>query len=178
MFMRAAAILVAVSFAMVGDAWPSELRVQKMLGGRAELTVPVELALMDDETRRTRYPGEGGPSEVLADASGRVSIVAGIQKIPSRTIDEMLSAMVAGIGRGRTFEAWHDKGKRIINGREFGFVEFTARATEASVYNYIYFTFYGDQLIMFTVNSTTEKLPEWKTVLHDVVSSTRILAAQ
>lgn len=160
-----------------GAVSAGEIRVQRVAGGHAEVSLPAELIAMDEAARRAKYPNASGQTDVFTDATGMVSFVAGIQASSIHSVNLMMAALTDGLKRSPGVEAWHDNGTRTINGRRFGFVEFTARASQASVYNYIYFTPVGDQMMIFTVNCTTDKLDAWKPVLLDVVASTRVIEA-
>lgn len=138
--------------------------------------LPAELVPMDEQTRRAWHRDDSPPQDLFGAEGGAVSVAISVRQLPSITLNDMLSAMVRGTRKSPNIDRWHDDGKRIINGREFGYVEFTARVAEIDVYNYIFFTVEGGFLITFVVNCTGEKLPAWKTVLDEVVSSTRILA--
>lgn len=175
--MRAAIVgfaFLCIAFAAIAG----EVRVQKILGGRGELSLPAELTPMDEQTRRAWHRDDNPPQDLFGAEGGAVSLATSVRQLPSVKLDDMLSAMVAGTRSAPGTESWHGHGKRIINGREFGYVEFTARVGEVGLYNYIYFTIDGNLMITFVVNCPTAKLPAWKSVLDEVVSSTRIFAAE
>lgn len=177
MFVRAFASVVAVFLVMMGTAVADELRIQKVAGGRIEFSVPPQLALMDDATRAARYPGQAGPSDVLVDATGAVTIAGGIRPSPVGSTNVMMAALTDGLRNAPTTETWLDNGTRTINDRKFGFVEFIERTSGGTVYRYVYFSKEDDQMILFNVTCPTERLGEWKAVLHAVVSSTVVLPA-
>jgi hypothetical protein len=134
---------------------------------------------MSDEMKRVKYPTNNPPQEVLTDERGTVNIGASIRPMPTgATLDDMVKATATAIGRMRNIPTWHDKGTTTINGREFGFLEFTGLTVDTEVYSYIYFTFESDQVVLLTVNSTMSKLPEWRTALKKIVASTRIKPAK
>lgn len=152
--------------------------VRQMLGGRVELTTPSDLAAMTEEMKKVKYPTSNPPQEVLTDERGAVNVAGSIRpKPPAAKLEEMVGVMATAIGRMRNIATWHDKGVTKINGRDFGFLEFTGLALDTEVYSYIYFTFDDDQMILLTVNSTTAKLPQWKSALRKIVASTRIKPA-
>jgi hypothetical protein len=117
------------------------------------------------------------PEALFVDASGRVSIAVNVRRQPSMTTEKYLSALDLAV-RTSDMATLYVSGKRVIRGRTFGFVEFTARPSpDVGIYNYIYFTFDEEQLMEFVVNCTTDKLPEWKPLLEEAVASTRILTS-
>ncbi len=176
MLLRALAVAFTVFLSVPADALASELTVERALGGKVELSLPAGLAPADEETKRTWHPTDlAPPAALFVDDSRHVSIAVNVHQLRSMTIDSFLSASVRGIRRDKLMTL-HDRGKRSINGRKFGFVEFTWQASEVGIYNYQYFTFDGDQFILFLVNCTTDKLPEWKPLLDEVVASTRFVA--
>lgn len=167
-------VVILVAAVSTSPAHASET-VRQMLDGRVELTAPSELVPMTDEMKKVKYPTSNPPQEVLTDDRGAVNIAGSIRpKPPAAKLEEMVDVMATAIGRMRNIATWHDKGVTKINGRDFGFLEFTGLALDTEVYSYIYFTFEGDQMILLTVNSTTAKLPKWKSALEKVVASTRI----
>lgn len=157
----------------------ADLREQTLLNGRAQVSIPSELKLMTDEMKRIKYPTANPPKEVYTDERGTVNVAASILPMsgPAK-LDDIVAAMAQAISRVRNVSTWHGKGTRTINGRDFGYLEFTALTLDTEVYSYIYFTLDGGELIMFTVNSTVGKLGAWKNSLKNVVSSTHILASE
>jgi hypothetical protein len=170
-------VAVLVALVAASNARASET-VRQMLGGRVELTVPSELVPMTEEMKKVKYPTNNPPQEVLTDERGTVNVASSLApKPPAAKPDQLVVAMATAIGRMRNISIWHDKGTTTINGREFGFLEFTGLTLDTEVYSYIYFTFEGEEMIVLTVNSTISKLPEWKSALKKVVASTRIKPA-
>lgn len=171
-----AIMLVVLSWA--GLAAADDLRTVTLLEGRAELSVPKTFERMTDEIRRIKYPTNTPPQDVYTDEDGTVNVAASVRAMPAPPkMTDVVAAISESVGRARNVSKWHDKGTRMINGREFGFLEFTVVTLDTEVYNYIYFTFDRGQFIMFTVNSTTGKLDAWKETLKAVVASTRVIAA-
>lgn len=172
---------VAIGLVVLGGAvaaFAADFRVVALFNGRAELSVPAAFERMTDEMRAVKYPTNNPPQDVYTDEDGTVNVAASMKPMQAPPkIGDMVAAKSDAIGKVRKVSNWHDKGTRTINGREFGFLEFTVGALDTDVYNYIYFTFDGGQLIMFTVNSTTGKLDAWKETLKAVVASTHIIAA-
>lgn len=165
--------LIVLGF--IGLAKGSELSLKSILGGRAEISVPAALAPMTDEYKLFKYPGANPPQDAFSDKEGTVSVAASMRSLPGiPPIDEMVSGMATGFDRVRKI-VWIDKGKRTINGREFGFLEFKATTIDSEVYNYLYFTFDGSDMIVFTANSAIETLETWKGTLEEIIASTRIL---
>jgi hypothetical protein len=169
--------LALIALAWMGSALAADSSVTSILNGQAEIAIPVEFTLMSDELKRFKYPTGNPPQEVYTDEDGAVNIAATTRALGNTPkLAEMVTALSAAVGRARNIPQWHDKGTRTINGRDFGYLEFTVTTIDTEVYNYIYFTFEDGKLIMLTVNSTVGKLAAWKDRLKASVDSTRIVA--
>lgn len=181
MISTAAKTLVAlIVLGVIGSAKGAELSVKSILGGRAEISVPAALTPMSDEYKLVKYAGANPPQDAFSDEEGTVSVAASVRSgpgAPPPPIDEMVSGMATGFDRVRRV-TWIAKGKRTINGREFGFLEFKATTIDSEVYNYLYFTFEGTDMFVFTVNSAVETLEIWKGTFEEIIASTRILPAK
>lgn len=174
MFTRAVPAFIAALTLCVAAA-AHELRAEKILDGKAEISIPSEFTVMSDEMKHVKYPTGNPPQVVFTDEDGAINVAASTRHIGPAKLKDMVPALANTISRVRNITTWHDKGLRTINGREFAFLEFTAAAVDTDTYNYIYFTLDGPELLMFTVNCTVAKAPQWRETLHKSVSSTRIL---
>lgn len=157
-----------------GRADASKLRIERIFNGKGELSLPAELARADEKTRLGWHQNYDPPADVFIDENGGVSIATSAQHIRSADLDDMLTTM-ARLRQGPDVESWLGDGKRDINGRPFGYVEFNSRLGEGILYNYMYFTMQGDILVMIVVNAPAAKLSTWKPVLEAVISSSRIV---
>ena len=159
------------------NAKAGDLHVVKVLDGKAEISLPAGFTLMSEDMKHLKYPSSSPPKEVYSDESGDVNVAMKIIPNPRKvSVEALLSAMAGGVDRVGNI-TWHDKGKRTIHGFEFGYLEFNARPQDKEIYNYIYVTQAGDEMLMFNFNSTVEKLPAWRETITKVVASTRILVA-
>lgn len=172
MFFRIVVALVVV-FGSCASALAAD---QTLLGGKATVTLPADLTPMSEELKKAKYAGANAPQEVFGNERGTVSFAAkagAYPKVPS--LDALVGAMAAGIDKAGIVASWKNKGTKKIGDQEFGVLEFTSKAADTELYNHIYFTKRGDEMIVFTVNSTVGLLDEWRDRLDAVVASTRIV---
>lgn len=175
--MRAAiAFMILVAAGCCGAAIAAEVRVQKLLGGRVEMTMPAELAPVT-----IQWPGG---SDLLVDIfkadGGDVSVTVSAQTLEAQAfgarksdrLDGMVTALVKFTKPAA--EKWYGDGQRSINGRSYRYVEYTSRVGAESVYHYVYLTSGRKIVITIDVTCALDKLPAWKTALDDMIASTRI----
>jgi hypothetical protein len=175
-FKRHFVVSIFLSVIAVFNVAAGETKSVKFLDGLVQISVPAALGPMPEELKRLKYPVGNPPREVFSDEDGAVNVAANRTAFPKGgNLDETaVESSATTIGRIRNITAWHFKGLRDIGGRRFGVLEFTGKAIDTDVYSYIYFTQVDDTLVLLTVNSTVNKLPEWKAALMDAVASTRI----
>jgi hypothetical protein len=169
-FASALLLLAAFSFpALAEDA--SE---RSLLGGKATVALPTGLDPLSDEFKKAKY-GANPPQEVFGNERATVSFAATAAPYPGTiSLVNLTAATAASLDKAGRVATWHKKGIRKIDGREFGILEFTAKAEDTDIYNYIYVTKRGDEMIVLTVNSTAGLLDEWRAKLEAVVASTRV----
>lgn len=163
-------LLVALAYPAHAD----DVREQSLLGGKATISLPAGLDAMSDEARKAKF-GANPPQEVYANERGTVSVAVAVSPYPgSHTLKALTPAMAAGLNKAGNVADWHKIGLRKIDGREFGVLEFNSKAIDTEIYNHIYLTKRGDELVVFTVNSTAGLLDEWRSKLEAIVESTRV----
>jgi hypothetical protein len=169
----AGALLLFAACALQARA--EDVREQSLLGGKATVSLPAELVAMPDEMKKLKYPTANPPQEVYANERGTISVAVSASPYPgSHTLKALTPAMAAGLNKAGNVADWHKIGLRTIDGREFGVLEFNSKAVDTEIYNHIYITKRGDELIVFTVNSTVGLLDEWRSKFEAIVESTRV----
>lgn len=176
MIARFTAALLTLA-ALAYPAIAADVREQSLIDGKATISLPAELSLMPDDMKKLKYPTANPPQEVYSNERGTVSVAVAARPYPgTTTIKDLTAASAAGLNKAGNVADWHKIGLRTIDGREFGVLEFTSKAADTTIYNHIYLTKRGDELLVFTVNSTTGLLEEWRAKLEAIVASTRVSA--
>jgi hypothetical protein len=169
----ASALLFTLTLALPVAA--DDVREQTLLGGKASISLPVGIDVMPEEMKNAKYPGANAPQEVFGNERGTVSVAIAAKPYPgSISIPALTKATATGLNQGGNIATWHKIGLRTIDGREFGVLEFNSKGADTDIYNHIYLTKRGDELVVFTVNSTVGLLDEWRGKLEAVVESTRV----
>jgi hypothetical protein len=169
----ASALLLTLTLALPAAA--NDVREQTLLGGKASFSLPAGIDVMPDEMKKLKYSGANAPQEVFGNERGTVSVAVAVSPYPgNHTLKALTPAMAAGINKAGNVADWHKIGLRTIDGREFGVLEFNSKAIDTEIYNHIYITKRGDELVVFTVNCSAGLLDEWRSKFEAIVESTRV----
>jgi hypothetical protein len=170
-----ALIILLTTLAMGGASRADDLKTGRMLDGRVEILLPTGFEPMPQNLREIKYPSKNRPQDIYANDAGNVNIASSRLPFPEGgSLDTLIPVFANAMDRMRHITSWEFKGKRSINGRDFGVLAFVAQAIDKDIYVYTYFTRVGDELFMLTANSTVEQLPDWKDKLMASIDSTKI----
>jgi hypothetical protein len=171
MFARiVAAFAAAVVFCVSAFAADTSL-----LGGKASVTLPAELVRMADEAKKAKYAGVAMPQDVFSSKDDNVLFSAATQSAKSTAnLDVLVSVMSRDLQKAGVVQTWGNRGTKTIGEREYGYVEFKSKGPKGDVFNHIYFTKRGNELVVFTIVSAASVLGTWGEKLNALVESTQI----
>ena len=153
-----------------------ELETKNILNDKIEILIPKDFKLMDDATKKIKYPTQRPPSLIYTNENATVNIA--FSETGSQASQEMLTeyleVFVGSFKKAQPNAKWEGNGIIDINGRKVGFLELITPAIDTKIYNLLFFTDVNGKLVICTVNVTEQLLASWKNPAQIIFKSLKV----
>lgn len=151
----------------------SKLERKAVLDGKISLLIPESLELMSKEAMAGRFPPGRVPTLAFCDEGENVFLSVNLTVSPADN-----SVIPSYLGNFKPMfkgiyptADWLEDGVKNINGKQVGFMEFTAPDAVGDVYTYFFFTDCDNKLLICTFNCPIEESEEWSTIAEEIINS-------
>ncbi|GAB3838786.1 hypothetical protein GCM10028821_40910 [Hymenobacter jeollabukensis] len=161
---------------------PGTLTLRPVAGGRARILVPAAFRPLDKDAISLKYPIQGGPQEAYSDNALAVNLA--FRQGPNPMTQAQLSADIAD-KMVKAFSARQPgfkdlgHGLKTINGRQVVYLEFMADVPLSDkpndrVYNLMFITDAGGQVLVCTFNCVERLQKQWQPAAQQIMNSLQV----
>ena len=136
--------------------------------GRFSLSIPEDFILMDEETRKIKYPDEARPDIVYTNKEGTIDIAISITDRKPISIEDYTNSVQ------KAFEENYGETKSIVyekNNHPVGEVKLITPADEEPLFNNMMFFKIGEHLRIITFNCEQKVQTEWEKIGDYIMDS-------
>lgn len=150
-----------------------EKKKVSLFENKVELTIPELFSEMSKEDIQKRFNRGTPPDFVFAEKKGipSISITLRNNKITQETVAQYVNlvenSITGPIPEAKTLR----KGTRTINKRKVGYVILVTPSLNGEVYNYMFFTDFGNKLLICNFNCMNRSVAEWGDIAESIASS-------
>ncbi len=140
---------------------------------RVELMIPEFFSEMSKEDIQKRFNRGTPPDFVFAEMKGSPSISISLKnnKITQETVaqyvDLIENSITGPLPEAKTIK----KGTRTINNRKVGYIILITPSANGEIYNYMFFTDFGNKLLLCNFNCMNRSVSEWADITESIASS-------
>ena len=171
------AAVVALVFGLPpAPAQSAQLEERSILGGKVDLLLPVDFALMDEEMLQFKYPYERRPTIVYTNPDASVNVAVNHTQNPVELADipELHKAMEALFQNLYPSAEWFSSGLIQIDGKPFFMLDLRTPAVDTEIRNLMIGTSFEGRILLFTFNTTRELETTWVPIGNKILKSIRI----
>ena len=160
----------------IAKAQKIELETKSILNDKVEILIPKGFAMMDDATKKIKYPTQRPPSFIYTNEEANVNVAFSetTSEATQEMLPEYLTVFVNSFKKAQPNAKWEGNGIVEINGRKVGYLELLTEAVDTKIYNLLFFTDVNGRLLICTVNATEKLLPIWKGPAQEIFKSLKI----
>ena len=143
---------------------------------KVEIIIPLLFKEMNKEDIQKRFARGTPPNIVYADEKGSPSISISLKENPitqetiSKFVDLIEKSITGPLPQTKTVE----KGTKEINGRKVGYIAIITPSTNGDIYNYMFFTDFNKNLLLFNFSCMNRSFEEWNNTISSINSSLKI----
>jgi hypothetical protein len=143
--------------------------------GRIRFVAPPGFTEMSAALLAAKYPNGGAPRHAVSDSKTTTSIAFDLQdqRLPTSDPDVLRKALTDNFAQLPKLK-WISNEVRDINGRKWGYLEFTAAAADQGIHNIILASAYDGRLLLFNFNSTVAEFPKVESALRTSIGTIRV----
>lgn len=152
-----------------------DLESRTLLDGKLELLMPKDWKQMPDDQVKIKYPGARPPKYVYSDRTGGISLAFNHtdSRVRPGELDQYFKVLKQSMETAYPDAKWEGSGFMDLNGRRAGYLKLLTEASNATIWNYLFFTDVDGKLFIGTFNCVESKLATWKPVAEEIVRSVK-----
>lgn len=152
-----------------------ELESRVLLDGKLELLMPKDWKQMPDDMVKIKYPGPRPPKLVYSDRTGGISLAFNHtdSRVREGELDVYFKVLKQSMETAYPDAKWEDSGFMDLNGRKAGYLKLLTEASNATIWNYLFFTDVDGKLFIGTFNCVESKMATWKPVAEEIIRSVK-----
>ncbi|HLO38214.1 MAG TPA: hypothetical protein VK173_06990, partial [Lacibacter sp.] len=135
-----------------------DLETKSILNDKVEILIPKTFTLMDDATKKIKYPSQRAPSIVYTNEEANVNVAFSetSSRASQEALPEYLTVFISSFKTAHPNAQWEGNGIVEINSRKVGYLELITEAVDTKIYNLLFFTDVNGKLLICTVNVTQQ----------------------
>lgn len=169
-------LLLTGAGTLLGFGQQDSMTTNSILKGAIRIKAPASLLEMTPEMWELKYKMKQRPELVLTNEEGTVNIILDYseQKVNEAQIAAFTGFQAEQLTKARTDIKILSKGTRKVNGKEIGFIKFSAKAIDQKIFNYYFFASYNGQLLLGSFNCVEKLQKEWEPIAEQIVGSLQL----
>ena len=148
----------------------------KFFDKKLELTIPALFTQMNKEDIQKRFSRGTSPDIVYSDKKGSPSISISLKnnKISQKTIAEYVDLIEKSITTPLPQAKTIEKGKKVINERNVGYIILVTPSANGEIYNYMFFTDFDNKLLICNFSCMNSDLDKWEAIAKIIAASLKV----
>lgn len=169
------AVLALAPFLLPGSAHADDLQERVALNGRVTLLAPGNFTPLPENLRKSKYPSEWRPTEVLSNESGSVNLAFNHAsgEVPD-DVDVLREGLSEPFHKIYAEAEWLRDDVVEVNGRKFVRFEMITRSLDGHIHNILYMTPLDGRLLLISFNTTRDEAPRWLEIGRRMLQSIQI----
>jgi hypothetical protein len=153
-----------------------EMQMVTFFDKKIELTVPALFAEMSKDDIQKRFSRGTPPDIVYSDKKGSPSISISLKnnKISQETIAEYVDLIEKSVTTPLPETKTIEKGKKVINERNVGYIILVTPSVNGEIYNYMFFTDVDNKLLICNFSCMNSALDKWEVLAKVIAASLKV----